>query len=215
MTEPRANVPRLIWRGPGDGRSVALTFDDGPHPEVTPRLLDILEAHGAQATFFLVGSRAARWPRLVARIAEAGHLIGSHGYAHRGDWWRSAATLGGDIDRAEDILGGIMPGPKLFRPPYGLLSPSWYRAARERGYTCVLWNVTGRDWRTADGDRVAARLVRRARPGTLVLLHECRAETGDGYGHTLTAVEQYLSHADARGWRMATVAACIDRRRTP
>jgi len=202
----RAVRRKIIVRGPKDVHRVALTFDDGPHPEVTPRLLEVLARHGAHATFFLLGSRVLCWPKLAVEIAEAGHAIGSHGHAHRKDWWRSARTLGEDLDRAEEVIGGLLPEPKLFRPPFGVLSPGWFVAARDRGYTCVLWNVASRDWRDSDAGRVAERVIRRLAPGALVLLHECRAQTGEGYAHTIEAVDRCLASAEERELEAVTVA---------
>jgi peptidoglycan-N-acetylglucosamine deacetylase len=196
-----ARPPRVIWHGPRDGRSVALTFDDGPHPDVTPKLLEVLAAHGAVATFFLVGQRAARWPEIAGMIAQAGHRVGSHGYDHRRVWWGSTEHRLEELDRTEEILGAAMAGRKLFRPPYGMLGISWYRALWRRGYQCAMWNAVGRDWLTRESGPVFARLLKRAVPGRAVLLHECNATTDEGYLHTVDAVDRYLQHAEGRGWR--------------
>ena len=200
---------RVIIGGLKERSCLALTFDDGPHPTITPRLLDVLARYDARATFFLLGSRALRWPELVARIAEAGHTIASHGFAHRHDWWRSATTLGEDLDQAEQVIGGLLPEPKLFRPPFGILSPTWYLAARRRGYTCVLWNVASHDWKTTDANRVARRVIGRLGPGALVAMHECRAQTGEGFEHTVEAVDQVLAFAQDGELEAVTVRELV------
>jgi len=182
-----------------------LTFDDGPHPDVTPRLLDILSQYDARATFFLVGSRVLTWPHLAARIAEAGHTVGWHGFAHINGWLASPRAVRADLDRAEEVLGGIMPSPRLYRPPFGCLSPQAYLAARKRNFTCVLWSVSALDYKRSDSEYISKRLMHRARPGKLVLLHECRALTGEGYMHTVQAVERYLAYAEANDWRMCSL----------
>ncbi len=205
MMATASATPRFVWRGPTDGCSVCLTFDDGPHPDVTPMLLDVLGATGSRATFFLLGERAATWPDLVARIRAAGHGIGSHGYRHRRVWWGAVPELGEDLSRTEAALGEPMPAPRLFRPPYGMLVPNWYRAARLGGYTCVGWNVNSRDWLTRDAQPVYKRLARKARPGALVLLHECNALTGEAYAHTVDAAGRYLDSVAERGWRSVAV----------
>lgn len=200
---------RLIARGPKDRPHVALTFDDGPHPEITPRLLDVLDRRGARATFFLVGERVLRWPELAARIAGSGHAVGSHGFAHRRDWWRSTKALGDDLDRAEQAIGESLAEPKLFRPPFGVLSPTWYLAARRRGYTCVLWSVASHDWKTTDVEYVARRVTVRLKPGALIALHECRARTGEGFGHTVEVVDRCLSELTKRGLEAVSVGSFL------
>ena len=207
MNAPGRRIGRtgVLFRGPRDCGSVALTFDDGPHPAITPALLEVLERHAARATFFLVGRRAATWPHLARQIAEAGHAIGSHGFAHEGTWWRSATWLDRDLERAEEAFGDLLASPRVFRPPHGLLSPSWYLASRRRGYRPVLWSVASRDWRINDAGRVSARVVKRLRPGSIVLFHECRARTGEGFFHTPTALEVCLAAMRDRGLSAAAV----------
>ena len=203
-----SDYPRVIWRlSPSlrNNRRIALTFDDGPHPIITPQLLDLFDHHGVRATFFLVGDRVARWPELAERIAAAGHTIGSHGWAHRRDWWSGMRTLGDDLDRAEAVLDHYLGAPKLFRPPYGALGPTWYRAARKRGYTIALWNATVRDWTTGDTNRIERALRRKATPGRIVLLHECRATDGVGYVHTVDAVRPYLQYAESQAYRFISL----------
>lgn len=204
--------PRVIWRLPHSFRSassIALTFDDGPHPTITPQLLDICDQYGVHATFFLVGDRVARWPELAARIVAGGHAIGSHGWAHRRDWWRGTVSLGNDLDRAENVLDRYLGMPKLFRPPFGALSLSWYRAARKRGYTIALWNATVRDWTVSDPNRIERALRRKATPGRIVLLHECRATDGEGCPHTVDAVKRYLQYARSRDYRFISLREAL------
>jgi peptidoglycan/xylan/chitin deacetylase (PgdA/CDA1 family) len=207
--------PRIIWRlSPllRSTSSIALTFDDGPHPTITPQLLDLFDQYGVRATFFLVGDRVARWPELAERIAAAGHAIGSHGWAHRRDWWRGTSSLGDDLDRAEVVLDRYLGVPKLFRPPYGALSPTWYRAARKRGYTIALWNTTVRDWTISDPARIEHALHRKATPGRIVLLHECRATNGEGYSHTVEAINRYLQYATSRNFRFISLREAFAQR---
>jgi peptidoglycan/xylan/chitin deacetylase (PgdA/CDA1 family) len=194
-----------IAAGPSDTASVALTFDDGPHPEITPRLLDVLARHGARATFFPLGCRVQRWPELVAQVGRAGHTVGSHGFTHRGDWWRSPRTLGEDLRRAEEAFGRLLAEPKLFRPPFGALSPSWALACRKQGYTLVFWSVVSYDWKDPDAGRVADRVMRGIRPGAIVLFHECHHRSGEGYRHTVEAVDCTLKSLASGGVRWVSV----------
>ncbi|OQB42414.1 MAG: Peptidoglycan-N-acetylglucosamine deacetylase [Candidatus Latescibacteria bacterium ADurb.Bin168] len=197
-----------LWRIDTDEPVYALTFDDGPHPEITPRLLDILDRKGVQATFFLPGERALEYPGLVAQIAERGHGIGSHGFRHSWNWWRTPGALARDLDRSERILAGVLRAPKLCRPPYGMASPQWLSAARRHGYRTVLWSLGSGDWKYTSPGRIVRRVRRRLRPGAIVLFHECRAETGSGYWHTLEAVDLLLENTP--GLRSTSLHALLE-----
>lgn len=172
----------------------ALTFDDGPDPEWTPRLLDVLERHGARGTFFMVGKSAARWPELVARVASAGHAIANHTWDHP-----SLPTLRGRYRRrqirwCEEALAPH--GVKLFRPPYGHLTPAVQLGARLLGYRVVTGNIVAEDWRDDSAETLVERVERRLGPGAIVLLHDRLYTTVDerfsDRRPTLCAVELLL-----------------------
>ena len=155
-------------------RGVALTFDDGPHPQGTPAVLDLLERAGATATFFLVGEQVERWPGVAAQIAAAGHEIALHGYRHRLLLRRPTPILARDLDRASEVIAaatGVV--PTLYRPPYGIFSLGALRLVRARGLRPLLWSRWGRDWGARERP---AEIARRASavlvPGDVVLLHD-------------------------------------------
>ncbi|MDE3130430.1 MAG: polysaccharide deacetylase family protein [Acidobacteriota bacterium] len=158
----------------GEGPCVAVTFDDGPHPEGTPLMLEILAAHDARATFFVVGEQVTKRPELARRIIAAGHVIGLHGYRHRPHPLRSQRELAADFERGlaaiEDATGGQ---PRLHRPPYGIYSPASLRMARERGLQPLLWSKWGKDWRkVTTPEQITARVIRGVRAGDVILLHD-------------------------------------------
>jgi 1-acyl-sn-glycerol-3-phosphate acyltransferase len=190
-------------------RVVALTFDDGPDPAVTGRVLDILAAHGARATFFVVGERAARHPDLVRRIRDEGHAIGTHTQHHRMRFhFGSAGQVRREIEDAVAVVAGIVAErPSLFRPPHGVRSPCFaqgWRATREM--TCVTWSARGLDARPTDADAVVARLERHLAPGAILALHD-----GTGLGGssdrsaTLAALPRILERCRERGLACATL----------
>lgn len=171
----------VLCRGPAGARGVALTFDDGPHPEHTPCVLELLERAGFKATFFLIGRKAAAHPELVRAIAAAGHLIGVHGHAHdRLLPLRRPSAVADDIAAAIAIIEAITgQRPTLFRPPVGLTSPRIERALRQFDLNVVGFSVRALDgWRGASPKRVVARVVPRLRDGAIVLLHDA-AERDD------------------------------------
>jgi peptidoglycan/xylan/chitin deacetylase (PgdA/CDA1 family) len=153
---------------------VTLTFDDGPHPEGTPAMLDRLARAGAHAIFFVVGEQVARRPEMVARIAGAGHVVGLHGHQHRLQLRLSSAEAQADLVRGsaaiEDAIGLT---PVWHRPPYGIYSAAGLNAARAAGMRPLLWSRWGRDWRKFTTPRkIAARATRELDGGDVILLHD-------------------------------------------
>lgn len=169
-------LARLHRRFTTARREVWLTIDDGPDPEDTPRLLELLAAHGARATFFVIGEKAARHPALIRAMGAAGHEVANHTQTHPlGFFWcASPARLAWEVDRAGRAIvlaGGA--SPTRFRPPAGIKN-FWLAAAlRARGLAGVGWSARGLEhWPGADAGSVAARVLRRVAPGAILLLHE-------------------------------------------
>jgi peptidoglycan-N-acetylglucosamine deacetylase len=154
---------RLFGRAltaPARPGELALTFDDGPNPVWTPRLLDVLAQNNVQATFFLLGGFARGEPDLVRRIATAGHLIGNHSWSHPDLSCTSAAQIRDELSRTSETLAQITGAPiRFFRPPFGARRPAVFRIARELGLTPVLWNAMTSDWSEPSAERIIARLA--------------------------------------------------------
>jgi peptidoglycan-N-acetylglucosamine deacetylase len=160
-------IPRRLEGAAG----VALTFDDGPHPEGTPAVLEALG--DARATFFMVGEQVDRFPSVAREVAAAGHEIALHGYRHRNQMRVTPAWLTGDLARgAEAIARATGVQPRLYRPPYGIFTPAGLRQAR-REYELLLWSKWGRDWRRRTSAEEIARLAsRELSAGDVILLHD-------------------------------------------
>jgi peptidoglycan-N-acetylglucosamine deacetylase len=155
-------------------RAVALTFDDGPHAEGTPAVLEALDAAGARATFFLVGEQVERRPSLAAEIAAAGHEVALHGQTHRSHLRLRPRAVADDLKRGTAALvAATGRSPRLHRPPYGLYSAASLRLVRRRDLEPVLWSLHGRDWsRRATASSIAARLGAGLAAGEVLLLHD-------------------------------------------
>ncbi|MGA7858997.1 MAG: polysaccharide deacetylase family protein [Terracidiphilus sp.] len=152
--------PTLI--APRRGGELALTFDDGPNPAWTPRLLDILATHDVRATFFLVGRYAEAEPELVRRIAAAGHLIGNHSWSHPNLALTKRVRINEELQRTSKTLEQITAAPiRYFRPPFGGRRPHVLDTARLLGMTPVLWNAITTDWSEPSADIIAKRLKRK------------------------------------------------------
>lgn len=177
----------VIRRGP-PRPIVALTFDDGPDPVHTPRILEVLAAAGVRAAFFVVGRHVERSPALAREIAASGHDLGNHTYSHRHFWTLPPAASRDEIDRgAAAIAEATGHAPRYFRPPWGAFNWAAYARAGQIGEARVLWSVRPEGWlRPTPGPRMAAFAVARAHPGAIVDLH-------DRGGHPWTAAETHAA----------------------
>ncbi|HLX33299.1 MAG TPA: polysaccharide deacetylase family protein [Gaiellaceae bacterium] len=187
-----------------DPAAVALTFDDGPHPEGTPRVLELLRAANAQATFFLVGEQVERFPELAREIVDAGHEVAVHCFRHVNLMRRGPATTRDDLDRAAATIGEATSAElRHYRPPYGILTLPALRHARARGWQTVLWRHDGRDWRAdATPESIAARLLGKASGGEVLLLHDADWYASPrSWERTAGALELVLERLRERGLR--------------
>jgi peptidoglycan/xylan/chitin deacetylase (PgdA/CDA1 family) len=192
---------RFLVRGPSAGHEVALTFDDGPHPEHTPRLLDALAASGLLASFFLVGREAERHPGIVTRIAAEGHAIGHHSWTHSEPAVTSAATLLDEVTRCRSLLATLL-GREVnrFRPPKGALTLAKLAGLWRAGQQVVLWSADPRDYAMADAAPLLAWAGGHSpQGGEIVLLH-------DNHPHAIEAVPA-LAAWRAAGCRFVTLDA--------
>lgn len=198
-----------LLSGIGLADHVALTFDDGPDRVATPLFLDALRERGVHATFFQLGSQVQAAPRLAAEVVAAGHEVGVHGWAHRYLPLRGPADTYDDLARARDAIAaasGMV--PRLFRPPYGVLSSSALLAARRLGLTPVLWSCWGREWRPrATSQSVLDTLVSDLARGATVLLHDsdCTSPAGS-WRAGLGALPSLLDECARRGLRVGPLS---------
>lgn len=153
-----------------DQSLVALTFDDGPHPIYTPRLLNILEKHNAHATFFMVGYNAQQHPEIVKQVAESGHTIANHTWNHPSLPTTSSAKRRRQIRDCSKVLAPF--GKRLFRPPHGDQSLSSFVDTSLLGFKVVTYSLHCQDWLSHDSESMAARLLRNIKPGDIIVLHD-------------------------------------------
>ncbi len=186
------------------GPYVALTFDDGPHPENTVRLLKMLKDRGMKATFFCVGQRVADHPAVAKRIVEEGHEIGNHSWSHKVLSAMTDAAVARDLERTDQAIRkatGV--SPKLMRPPYGAFTDrqrDW--AHRKWGYSITLWDVDSNDWRNPSAAYARSRILQGTGPGSIVLSHDIHKSTVDGLPKTLDALK-------AKGFKFVTVSELL------
>jgi peptidoglycan/xylan/chitin deacetylase (PgdA/CDA1 family) len=204
LAKPLPAVGALVRLGArtASGHGVALTFDDGPHPQGTVAMLEALREHGTRATFFLVGEQVARHPGLAAELAAAGHGVALHCDRHRNMLRLTARQVSDDIERArERIVAATGVAPELHRAPYGLYSASGLRAVRRHGLRPLLWTHSGRDWSAAaTAESIARKVTRGLGPGSIVLLHDSDAYSSEGsWRRTAVALPRVLDRIAAAG----------------
>lgn len=181
---------------------VYLTFDDGPHPEATPKILELLEKAGVRATFFLLGENVEKHRDIVAKIVSQGHEIGSHGYSHLHPWKSNPYHSLLDLIRGDKIIKQCKTpeSTSYFRPPYGkfnLITLLYVLITKKK---VVFWNVDPKDYKETLGERVALSVMRTIHPGSIVLLHDGRQEITMSQSQiTVYAVELILDFSQKNG----------------
>jgi peptidoglycan/xylan/chitin deacetylase (PgdA/CDA1 family) len=214
--------PRSTWLGPNVTRlpaaaaargEIALTFDDGPDPEVTLKVLDLLDAHGARATFFCIAEHARRHPGLVNAIARRGHAVENHSCGHQVTFsMMGLAGIRKEIVSAQGTLTELAGrAPHFFRPPAGLRNPLLDPVLHEQGLKLVSWTRRGFDTVRADPDRVAATLLEELAAGDILLMHDGHSAYGsDGTPVVLAVLPRLLDAARRKGLRLVTLGQAID-----
>jgi peptidoglycan-N-acetylglucosamine deacetylase len=204
---PGAQVFGRTLRITGDPSKLALTFDDGPNPAVTPALLDLLGCYHARATFFLMGQHVRAFPELTREIAARGHVIGNHTDTHPNLIFMTAKKLQGELSRCHEAIETVAGyRPRWVRPPFGFRGPVLGGVVRRLAYSGVaMWSRLVRDWRSQAPEPVIRRL-RRVSGGDIVLLHDGdhRLPEGDRH-HTVAALEYWLPRWKNAGLRCVTV----------
>ncbi|HEY1898762.1 MAG TPA: polysaccharide deacetylase family protein [Steroidobacteraceae bacterium] len=207
---PRSRLLGPNWtRLPAAQGRVALTIDDGPDPEVTPAVLDLLAEHGVRATFFLVGERAARYPELTRRIAREGHEIGNHTEHHRYVFSLfGPAAIRREIALAQTSIARVCQVvPRYFRAPAGLRNPFLQPCLAQLGLQLTSWTRRGYDTVTGDAQVVLGRLTRKLEEGDILLLHDgSAARTADGTAVILAVLPRLLPLLAGQQLRCVTLA---------
>lgn len=184
---------------------VAMTFDDGPHPSLTPKLLDLLKERNIKCTFFLIGQNVKAYPNIVRRILAEGHEIGAHTYTHCSLTSRSDDQIRSELKKSEEVLmAAASYRPQLIRPPYGAINTRIKQMMfSEFGYSTIMWSVDPQDWRRPGVSVVTSRLINGARPGSIMLAH-------DIHPPTLQAMPAMFDQLLAKGYQFVTVSQLMN-----
>jgi peptidoglycan/xylan/chitin deacetylase (PgdA/CDA1 family) len=203
---------KTVCRNPAAGKAIALTYDDGPNPHWTPRLMELLAKHDAHATFFSIGKWAAREPALLRELHDAGHAVGNHTYTHPTMFLRTSAQIRDELRRCRDAVeaSGItfseIDGKMLMRPPFGRRRPGTLRTMVAEGYQCVTWSITCWDWRDQATKESILSHANKAKEGDVILMHDGGqfSPTADRNA-SISATEEVLERYGAEGYRFLTI----------
>ena len=202
---PTGNVPNVTYTSGSRGQAyVALTFDDGPHPTLTPRLLNILRERNVKATFYVLGPSVQRNPGIVQRMVAEGHELGNHSRTHRVMSKAPTNEMVAEFQFTHNaILSACGVAPKSQRPPYGAMTKPQRALLKEKfGYPCILWDVDPLDWKKPGSSVVASRILSSARNGSIILLHDIHAGS-------VEAVPAVLDGLLAKGYTFVTVSQLL------
>ncbi len=220
LTPKAQGFGRAFVGTPGEGKLMALTFDDGPNTAWTPTLLEVLDRFGVKATFFSIGHYAREQPELLREVAAAGHAIGNHTYTHVTMPLHTDETIRRELRQTTEAIeeAGVemarVHGRRLMRPPYGRRRPGTLRVLREEGYVPILWSVTLWDWsKGVTTEKIMHKAEKQIRGGDVVLLHDgCDVAMGWDRSHSVRSAELILTQwKEQEGFEFVTIPEMIER----
>lgn len=200
-----------LVRVPTTKKVVALTFDDGPSPIYTPKILHLLTQYHGHATFFVLGAEAKRFPQITRSVETQGSVLAIHGWRHLNLYRAGTKTLWHEAQRTYEFLKSLNLAPaKLYRPPYGNVSKPMVRLFEQHGYQVVLWSLDTRDWTRPGTSFIVSQVLNQVKPGSIILMHD----GGGNRQQTVDALSTILKDLSQKGYQFVTIPA-LYRLRTP
>jgi peptidoglycan-N-acetylglucosamine deacetylase len=205
---------QTYWHGRRDGNTVALTFDDGPSTD-TEDVLNALAEQRIHATFFMIGRQVESFPRIAQRVSAEGHEVGNHSYSHPFYLFQRASETRAQLKRTQDVIGEtIGVRPTIARPPYGVRTGAYFGATRDLNLRTVQWDTAGFDWKPISPGQIAHNVLRKARPGSIILLHDGDSAGKEHRKNTVLALPSIIKGLVARGLQIAPLWHLIPRLET-
>ena len=202
--------PKYVWNMPQDEKIIYLTFDDGPTPEITPWTLTILKEYNAKATFFCIGNNIKEHPLIFNDILNEGHAIGNHTFSHPKGWSTTSDDYVDQVMKTQDIIkyhisnskfqipSSKSPTQKLFRPPYGQITPKQGKRLLTLGFSIIMWDVLAFDWKDSISEEECAKnVISKTRPGSIVVFHDSVKASKN----MMSALPKVLQHFNEAGYQ--------------
>lgn len=208
-----SDYARIIKQGPREDKVIALTFDDGPHPIFTPKILDILKEYNVKATFFVLGKYVEMYPEIIKRQVEEGHEIGNHTFSHINANKESEETVFKEFQKTEDSINNIsIPATRILRPPYGILNKKIINYANKNDYAIVLWSQRQdpKDWSNPGAEKISSIILSQTENGDVILLHDY---VYFEESNTVEALKDIIPELKKRGYQFVTISELINLRK--
>ena len=206
-------IPKIIFKAKIKEKLVALTFDDGPHPEFTIELLDIFKENGIKATFFVTGKNIEKHKNIINRMIAEGHELGNHTYSHKNLIFKKKSMIFEEIERTDKLLHDLgVKGDIFFRPPYGRILFSAAAVLASLNKKVIMWNIPTKDYKENDPDIILKRIYKRIKPGSIIELHDYGVERAGkkiDRQATINAVKILINELPKRGYGFRTVSELI------
>ena len=197
------SAQKAFCHGGREEKYVALTFDDGPQPRYTVKILSVLAKYGIKATFFMIGANVANYPEVAKRVYGEGHEIGCHTYTHPHMKKIANEALATELTRCEELFARLaISRPLLFRPPEGFRSESQVDLIEKRGYKLVIWSLDPKDWTGVSAEKMVSTAMKQVQGGDILLFHDYIS----GQNNTITAIEQLIPQLLDSGYQFVTVS---------
>lgn len=191
----------FVWHVPGKEKTIYLTFDDGPTPEITEWVLDVLKKHNVKATFFCIGNNIEKHPNIFQKVIDEGHAVGNHTYNHLNGWKSDNSRYLNEVAATEDIIASKVPyflQNKLFRPPYGKIKASQAAALLKQDYRIIMWDVLSADFdQEIESEKCLQNVVKNTCPGSIIIFHDS-VKAYNNLRYTLPKAIEYLKEKEFR-----------------
>ena len=198
-----ASTANVFTKNTSAEKKVALTFDDGPHPIYTPRILELLDEYAVPATFFVIGQNVDNYPEAFKKLLESGCEIGNHTYHHRNVSNMSEADIREELEKTEAAISKFSNiKPTLLRPPEGSFGKHLEKVCIEKKYDVILWSIDTRDWEYASANQIAATVVKKIQNGDIILMHDYVSHGAHNYEALKIIIPELLS----RGYSFVSVS---------
>lgn len=201
-------LPNLFWKWQTDEKVVSFTFDDGPDPTNTPKILDILKKNNARATFFVSGSKMILHPLIIQKILAEGHQLANHSFEHKNFLFKSKKWMKNQIEKTDNLIAAAgQRGEACFRPPFARFGLGLLKLLIQKKKILILWNIPTRDYKNVKNEIIYETVLKKAKPGSIVVMHDGGKELSSDMNreNTILALTELLPALAERGFSFVTI----------